>query len=37
MEDFYKDFFKNMNNEKYYQINKNITFDIMKKSYIFLN
>ncbi|MBD1137569.1 Gfo/Idh/MocA family oxidoreductase [Pelagibacterales bacterium SAG-MED43] len=37
MEDFYKDFFKNINNKKYYQINKNITFDIMKKNYTFLN
>ena len=37
MEDFYKDFFKNINNKKYYQINKNITFDIMKKNYLFLN
>ena len=37
MEDFYDELFKNINNKKYYQINKNITFDIMKKNYIFLN
>ena len=37
MEDFYDELFKNISNKKYYQINKNITFDIMKKNYIFLN
>ncbi len=37
MEDFYDELFKNINNKKYYQVNKNLTFDIMKKNYIFLN
>ena len=35
--EFYKDFFKNLNRLKYYQTNRNITFDIMKKNYFFLN
>ena len=37
MAEFYKEFFKNLNNTKYYQTNKNLTFDIMKKNYFFLN
>lgn len=37
MGEFYKDFFKNLNNIRYYQTNKSLTFDIMKKNYFFLN
>ena len=37
MEEFYKDLFKNINNKKYYKINKYLTLDIMKKNYFFLN
>ena len=37
MGEFYKEFFKNLNNTRYYQTNKSLTFDIMKKNYFFLN
>ena len=37
MSEFYLEFFKNINNSKYYQDNKKLTLDIMKKNYFFLN
>ena len=37
MEEFYANFFKNIENVKYYKENKNITLDIMKKNSFFLN
>ena len=37
MEEFYKELFKNLDNKKYYQTNRSLTFDIMKKNYFFLN
>ena len=37
MEQFYKEFFKNLNNTKYYKSNKFLTFELMKINYSFLN
>ena len=37
MSEFYKDLFKNINNKKYYQSNKKLTIDIMKKNNFFLD
>ena len=37
MEEFYANFFKNIKKVKYYNENKNITLDIMKKNSFFLN
>ena len=37
MSEFYKDLFKNINNKKFYQSNKKLTIDIMKKNNFFLD
>ena len=37
MGSFYKDFFKNLNNTKYYKSNKFLTFELMRINYYFLN
>tara|TARA_B100000401_G_scaffold64508_1_gene38351 strand:- start:207 stop:1112 length:906 start_codon:yes stop_codon:yes gene_type:complete len=34
--EFYKDFFKNINNLKYFQSNRKLTLNLMKKNYFFL-
>ena len=37
MEEFYKNLMRNIHNEKYFLDNKNLTLNIMKKNYFFLN
>ena len=37
MTEFYKDFMRNLNNKKYFQNNRNLTFKMMKKNNFFLN
>ena len=37
MEKFYKEFFKNLNNAKYYKSNKSLTDELMRVNYFFLN
>ena len=37
MGDFYREFFKNYRNPKYFRLNKSLTFNIMKKNDFFLN
>ena len=37
MGEFYKNFFKNYKKDSFYLKNKNLTLDIMKKNYSFLN
>ena len=36
MSEFYKNTFKNLKNKNYFKINKDLTFDLMKKNYMFL-
>ncbi len=36
MSEFYKTTFKNLKNRKYFKMNKDLTFDLMKKNYTFL-
>ena len=37
MEQFYEEFFKNLDNTKYYKSNKKLTFELMRINYSFLN